>query len=73
MWGVFRKATAHRLQPDVSRWKAGRLSEAIRVKSITRARVRSDGGTPGSAILYFTANPNGEAEVVTVYQRPHNG
>lgn len=26
-------------------------------------------GTPGSQILYFTANPNGEAEVVRVYLR----
>lgn len=27
-------------------------------------------GTPGSKVLYFTANPNGEAEVVTVKLRP---
>ncbi|MBD5390022.1 DNA gyrase/topoisomerase IV subunit A [bacterium] len=27
-------------------------------------------GTPGTKILYFTANPNGEAEVVKVYLKP---
>lgn len=27
-------------------------------------------GTPGSKVLYFSANPNGEAETVTVYLRP---
>lgn len=29
-------------------------------------------GTKGSKILYFTANPNGEAEVVTVMLKPHS-
>lgn len=29
-------------------------------------------GTKGSKLLYFTANPNGEAEVVTVQLRPHS-
>jgi topoisomerase-4 subunit A len=28
-------------------------------------------GTKGSKLLYFTANPNGEAEVVTVQLKPH--
>ena len=28
-------------------------------------------GTPGSKILYFTANPNGEAELIKVYLRPN--
>lgn len=28
-------------------------------------------GTKGSKILYFTANPNGEAEVITVQLKPH--
>jgi topoisomerase-4 subunit A len=27
-------------------------------------------GTKGSKVLYYTANPNGEAEVITVYLRP---
>ena len=29
-------------------------------------------GTKGSRILYFTANPNGEAEVVTIQLKPHS-
>ncbi|MGV3703934.1 MAG: DNA gyrase/topoisomerase IV subunit A [Arcticibacter sp.] len=29
-------------------------------------------GTKGSKMLYFTANPNGEAEVVTIQLRPHS-
>lgn len=38
------------------------------VKSVTRDREYDiTAGTQGSEILYFTANPNGEAEVVTVY------
>lgn len=29
-------------------------------------------GTKGSAVLYFTANPNGEAEVVNIQLKPHS-
>lgn len=29
-------------------------------------------GTKGSKIIYFTANPNGEAEVVTIQLKPHS-
>ncbi|MCJ0742414.1 DNA gyrase/topoisomerase IV subunit A [Pedobacter montanisoli] len=29
-------------------------------------------GTKGSKVLYFTANPNGEAEIVTVQLKPHS-
>lgn len=29
-------------------------------------------GTKGSRMLYFTANPNGEAEVVTIQLKPHS-
>ena len=29
-------------------------------------------GTKGSKIIYFTANPNGEAEIVSVQLRPHS-
>ncbi len=40
------------------------------VTSITRDREYNIGnGKPGTEILYFSANPNGEAEVVTVYLR----
>ncbi|MFT4679760.1 MAG: topoisomerase-4 subunit A [Litorivivens sp.] len=40
------------------------------VNSITRDKEYDlTKGTPGSEVLYFTANPNGEAEVVTVLLR----
>ena len=40
------------------------------VTSITRDReYHITAGTPKSKVLYFTANPNGEAEVVTVFLR----
>jgi topoisomerase IV subunit A len=40
------------------------------VKGVTRDKEYSlTRGTRGSKVLYFTANPNGEAEVVTVYLR----
>ena len=29
-------------------------------------------GTKGSKVLYFTANPNGEAEIITVQLKPHS-
>lgn len=29
-------------------------------------------GTKGSKVLYFTANPNGEAEIVTIQLKPHS-
>ncbi len=40
------------------------------VKGVTRDKEYDlTRGTKGSKILYFTANPNGEAEVVTIYLR----
>ena len=40
------------------------------IKGITRDKEYDlTRGTKGSQVLYFTANPNGEAEVVTVYLR----
>ncbi len=41
------------------------------VTSITRDRIYelTNGGKPGSEVLHFSANPNGEAEVVTVLLR----
>lgn len=40
------------------------------VKGVTRDKEYNlTRGTKGSKLLYFTANPNGEAEVVTVYLR----
>ncbi len=41
------------------------------VKGVTRDRdYNITKGTKGSKVLYFTSNPNGEAEVVKVYLRP---
>ncbi|MDR4989193.1 MAG: DNA gyrase/topoisomerase IV subunit A [Bacteroidales bacterium] len=41
------------------------------VKGVTRDKEYDlTKGTKGSKVLYFTANPNGEAEVVSVYLRP---
>lgn len=42
----------------------------FRVKGVTRDKEYDlTKGTKGSKVLYFTANPNGEAEVITVYLR----
>ena len=42
------------------------------VTSVTHDREYDlTGGTPGSRVLYFTANPNGEAEVIKVTLRPN--
>ncbi len=41
------------------------------VKSVTRDRIYNiTKGTPNSKILYFTANPNGEAEKVKIFLKP---
>lgn len=44
------------------------------VTSMTRNKIYSVGQeTPNTKLLYFSANPNGEAEVVSVYLRQTNG
>ena len=52
--------------------KAGKsMSKRFAVTSITRDKEYDlTAGTPGSKVLYFSANPNGEAEVVQVILRP---
>lgn len=52
--------------------KSGRsLIKRFSVKSVTRDREYNvTQGTPYSKILYFSANPNGEAEVLKVYLKP---
>ncbi len=52
--------------------KAGKtMSKRFAVTSITRDKEYDvTAGSPGSKILYFSANPNGEAEVVQVLLRP---
>ena len=49
--------------------KSGRsMVKRFTVKGVTRDKEYDlTKGTPGSKVWYFTANPNGEAEVVTVY------
>ena len=50
--------------------KGNSFIKRFAVKGITRDKVyEMTQGTPGSTILYFTANPNGEAEVVTILLR----
>lgn len=47
------------------------MMKRFAVTSITRDKeYHLTKGTPKSQVLYLTANPNGEAEVVTVYLRP---
>ena len=46
------------------------MVKRFNVTSITRDREYPiTKGTPKSKVLYFTANPNGEAEVVTIFLR----
>lgn len=55
--------------------KKGRVMvKRFLVNSITRDKeYHITKGTPGSKVLYFTANPNGEAEVVNVILKPIPG
>jgi topoisomerase-4 subunit A len=39
------------------------------VSAVTRDKLYDLNGTKGSQILYFTCNPNGEAEVITIILR----
>jgi topoisomerase-4 subunit A len=50
--------------------KGSSFIKRFAVKGITRDKVyEMTQGSPGSTVLYFTANPNGEAEVVTILLR----
>ena len=50
--------------------KGGAMMKRFAVTAITRDKEYDlTKGSPGSEILHFTANPNGEAEVVTVHLR----
>lgn len=55
--------------------KKGKIMvKRFNVSSITRDKEYNvTKGTPGSKILYFTANPNGEAEVVSIALKPIPG
>ncbi len=50
--------------------KGNTFIKRFAVKGITRDKVyEMTQGNPGSIVLYFTSNPNGEAEVVTILLR----
>lgn len=50
--------------------KGAAFMKRFAVKGVTRDKDYDlTKGTKGSKVLYFTANPNGEAEVVTIYLR----
>lgn len=50
--------------------KGGAMMKRFAVTAITRDKEYDlTKGTPGSEVLYFSANPNGEAEVVTMHLR----
>ncbi|MGA0373520.1 MAG: DNA gyrase/topoisomerase IV subunit A, partial [Flavobacteriaceae bacterium] len=50
--------------------KGSSFIKRFAVKGITRDKVyEMTQGTPGSIVLYFTSNPNGEAEVVNILLR----
>jgi len=47
------------------------LSKRCSITGLTRDKEYNlTRGTPGSKIVYFSANPNGEAEVIKVYHKP---
>ena len=50
-------------------------SSRFNVTSMTRDKMYDiTQGTPGSRVIYFTANPNGEAEIIKItMSNPHFG
>ena len=71
---VFKKGDKRTIYNVV--YRDGETSECFikrfNVTSITHDREYDlTRGTPNSRILYFTANPNGEAEIIKVYLRPN--
>ncbi|MBO4642451.1 MAG: DNA gyrase/topoisomerase IV subunit A [Bacteroidaceae bacterium] len=71
---VFRKTDSRTIYNAVYRdGKAGTcFIKRFNVTSITRDREYDlTQGKPGSRVLYFTANPNGEAEIVKVTLKPN--
>ena len=71
---VFRKTDSRTIYNAVYRdGKAGTcFIKRFNVTSITRDREYDlTQGKPGSRVLYFTANPNGEAEIIKVTLKPN--
>ena len=71
---VFRKNDERTIYNAVYRDGKSGISyiKRFNVTSMTRDREYDlTQGTPGSRVLYFTANPNGEAEVVKVILKPN--
>ena len=71
---VFRKSDARTIYNVVYRDGKGGTSyiKRFNVTSVTRDREYDlTQGKPGSRVLYFTANPNGEAEVIKVILKPN--
>ena len=71
---VFRKNDERTIYNAVYRdGKSGvNYIKRFNVTSVTRDREYDlTQGTPGSRVLYFTANPNGEAEIVKVILKPN--
>ncbi len=70
---VFKKSDKRTIYNAVYRDGKGGYAYMKRfaVNSITRDKEYTvTKGTPGSRLLYFTANPNGEAEILKVYLKP---
>ena len=71
---IFKKSDTRIIYNAVYRdGKAGNYYvKRFNVTSMTRDREYDlTKGTPGSRVLYFTANPNGEAEVIKVVMKPN--
>lgn len=68
-----RKRQTYHIQCGLSGWKEGfHYIKRFNITSITRDREYDvTQGTPGSRIVYFTANPNGEAEVIKITLKPN--
>ena len=74
--GIFKKKDKRTIYNLIYRdGKAGyNYMKRFAVTSITRDRAYSVGkDKPGTKVLYFTCNPNGEAELVTVFLRQKKG
>lgn len=74
--GIFKKKDKRTIYNIIYRdGKAGyNYMKRFAVTSITRDREYNVGkGKPGTRVLYFSCNPNGEAEIVTIFLRQKKG